>query len=66
MRSYQTKNVSIRLCDEFNNEKRQRNWVLCRHLLHISEQFLTCKDHLENSSERKADFVVYQDQQCEI
>ena len=22
----------------------------------------SCKDHLENSSERKADFVVYQDQ----
>ena len=28
MRSYQTKNVSIRLCDEFNNEKRQRIGVL--------------------------------------
>ena len=32
--------MSIRLCHEFNNEKRQRNCGFGRHLSQISKQFL--------------------------
>ena len=61
MRSYQTKNVSIRLCDEFNNEKRQRIGVLADTYCILANNLILAKDHLQNSSARKADVVVYQD-----